>query len=75
MWIVCKKTLIELSNKQRDYNMKWLFILLFTIVILLMLIVFIEGEKSKVAVKIDNLEKINNRLSNIQEELTTLRIN
>jgi len=70
MWIVCKKTLIEHSNKQREFNLKWLFILLFSIIVMLILILFLENEKQKVAVKIDNLEKINSRLNDVEIELS-----
>ena len=70
MWIICKKTLMEYSKRSREYNIRAMFLLLFSIVILLMLILFLEGEKQKVAVKIENLEKINNRLSDIEVELS-----
>lgn len=74
MWIICKKTLMEYSKKSRGYNIKAMFLLLFLIVILLMLIILLESEKQNIAVKIDNLEKINNRFSDIEVELSQKRI-
>jgi hypothetical protein len=74
MFIIVKKSLIEYSKKSREYNIGTMFLLLFLIVILLMMVIFLEAEKQKVGVKIENLEKINNRLGDIEAELSQKRI-